>query len=271
MEQKENATPMEHVIPTGQQVVGDTLKWIGFDLDDTLHFYRKASGQACEAVFQYLYEEFGAPPATLRAKYGGILKTAQSGSFAEGKTSRDYRAERFGKLLAAFSIIPYRHLEAVLDLYDEALSRNLKLKEGARETFLAARASGLRIMVVSEGPHDAQEATLARLGIAPLVDLLVTSAAERTSKRGGLLKIALGRAQCLPHELIYVGDSLENDIWPAQELGVQAIYVGEEPVPACVVKIPSLLALEGLLNTSVRKAAVPQQAGHPHPDHRSLL
>ncbi len=32
MEQKENATPMEHVILTGQQVVGDTLKWIGFDL-----------------------------------------------------------------------------------------------------------------------------------------------------------------------------------------------------------------------------------------------
>lgn len=99
MEQKENATPMEHVIPTGQQVVGDTLKWIGFDLDDTLHFYRKASGQACEAVFQYLYEEFGAPQATLRAKYGGILKTAQSGSFAEGKTSRDYRGLRFRSFL----------------------------------------------------------------------------------------------------------------------------------------------------------------------------
>jgi putative hydrolase of the HAD superfamily len=179
---------MEHVIRTGQLVVGDTLKWIGFDLDDTLHFYRRASGQACEAVFQYLYEEFGAPPATLRAKYGGILKTAQSGSFAEGKTSRDYRAERFGKLLAAFSIIPYRHLEAVLDLFDKTLSRSLKLKDGAKETLLAARDNGLQIMVVSEGPHDAQEAALERLGIAPLVDLLITSGAEKTSKAGRTAK-----------------------------------------------------------------------------------
>ena len=178
------------------------LKWIGFDLDDTLHFYRKASGQACEAVFEYLGEEFGCGVNELQAAYTGILKDAQKGAFADGRSARECRAERFGKLLTAFSIIPHRHLEAVLDLYDEALSLNLKLKEGAKETLLAARANGLRIMVVSEGPHDAQEATLERLGIAPLADLLVTSAAEKTSKRGGLLKIALGRAQCAPHELI---------------------------------------------------------------------
>jgi FMN phosphatase YigB (HAD superfamily) len=83
-----------------------------------------------------------------------------------------------------FSIISYRYLEAVLSLYDKTLSKNLKLKERAKETLLAARDNGFRIMVVSEGPHDAQEATLKRLGIAPLVDLLVTSAAERTSKQG---------------------------------------------------------------------------------------
>ncbi len=224
------------------------LKWIWFDLDDTLHFYRKASGQACEAVFEYLDEEFGCGAGELQAAYTGILKDAQKGAFADGRSARECRAGRFGNLLAAFSIIPHRHLEVVLDLYDEALSLNLKLKEGAKETLLAARANGLRIMVVSEGPHDAQEATLERLGIAPLADLLVTSAAEKTSKRGGLLKIALSRAQCAPHELIYVGDSLENDIWPAQEAGVQSIYVGEEPVSAGVVKIPSLLDLEQVLN-----------------------
>ena len=84
-------------------------------------------------------------------------------------------------------------------------------------------------MVVSEGPHDAQEATLARLGIAPLVDLLVTLAAERTSKRGGLLKIALGRAQCLPHELIYVGDSLENDIWPRRNSAFKPFMLARSP------------------------------------------
>ena len=204
------------------------FNWIGFDLDDTLHFYRKASGQACEAVFKYLDEEFGCGTGELQATYAGILKAARKGAFADGRSARECRAERFTKLLAAFPIIPYQRLEAALDLYDEALSKNLKLKEGAKEALLAARVHGLRTMVVSEGPHDAQEATIERLGLAPLVDLLVTSAAEKTSKRGGLLKLALGRARCAPYELIYTGDSLENDIWPAQEAGIPSIYVGEE-------------------------------------------
>jgi putative hydrolase of the HAD superfamily len=138
-------------------------------------------------------------------------------------------------------------LEAVLDLYGEALFKSLELKEGAKETLLAARAVGFRIMLVSEAPRETQEATLERLGIAALADLLVTSAAEKTSKRSGLLKIALSRAQCTPHELIYVGDSLEDDIGPAQEAGVQCLYVGKEPVPAGVVKIPSLSNLETIL------------------------
>ena len=238
------------------------LKWVGFDLDDTLHFYRKASGHACEAVFDYLDEEFGCGASELEAAYAGILKDAQMGAFADGRSARDCRAERFGTLLAAFSIISYRHLEAVLDLYDEALSKNLELKEGAKETLLAARANGLRIMIVSEGPHDAQESTLERLGISPLVDLLVTSAAEKTSKRSGLLKIALGRAHCAAQELIYVGDSLAHDIGPAHEAGVPAIYVGEEPAPAGVVKMPSLLNLELVLNAVAQGtwAGRPKQA-----------
>ncbi len=35
------------------------VRWVAFDLDDTLHFYRKASGRASAAVFEYLDEEFG--------------------------------------------------------------------------------------------------------------------------------------------------------------------------------------------------------------------
>ncbi len=141
-----------------------TLKWIGFDLDDTLHWYRKASGQACKAVFGYLDEEFECGAGELEAAYAWILKDAQKGAFADGRSAQEYRAERFGKLLTAFSIIPYRHLEAVLDLYDEALSQNLTLKEGAREALLTARAKGFRTMVVTEGPHDAQEADTCTAG-----------------------------------------------------------------------------------------------------------
>jgi putative hydrolase of the HAD superfamily len=217
------------------------ITWIGFDLDDTLHYYREASGRACQAVFDYLHDEFGCDPDELNARYALILKEAQSGSFTEGKTSRALRGERFGRLMTEFSIIPHLHLDRALDAYDEALARHLRLTASAKEVLAALKQAGFSIMVVSEGPHDAQETTLARLGLAPFVDLLVTSGQERRSKREGLLKVALERAGCDPQSCIFIGDNMECDILPALALGMEAFYVGEEALmPAGAKKLTSL-------------------------------
>lgn len=54
-----------------------SVRWAGFDLDDTLHHYRKASGRASAAVFEYLDEVFGCGSEQLQAAYAGILKEAQ--------------------------------------------------------------------------------------------------------------------------------------------------------------------------------------------------
>lgn len=232
------------------------LKWVGFDLDDTLHYYRKASGAALEAVYQYLEDEFGTDIDQLRAAYSGILQGAQSGCFADGRTSREYRAERFATLLTCFSIIPERNLEVVLDLYDASLAKHLELKEGVIDVLQAAKAAGLQVMVVSEGPHDAQELTLQRLGLWSFVDLLITSAQEQTSKAEGLLAVAVQKAGCAVGEILYIGDNPESDILPAQKLNVQCVYVGEAAVaPAGVAQMRSLLELKPLLTQLRRRVS----------------
>ncbi len=109
--------------------------------------------------------------------------------------------------------------------------RRSKLKPGAREALAAAKWAGLSVMVVSEGPHDTQETTIERLGIASCVDLLITSAGEGASKSDGLFERALERAGCEPHEVLYVGDSLDRDIAPTSALGIASVYVGEGELP----------------------------------------
>lgn len=225
-----------------------SVRWVGFDLDDTLHFYRKASGQASAAVFGYLDEEFGCGIEELKAAYAQILKDAQNGAFADGRSARECRAERFSKLLVVLSIVPHRNLEEALDIYDAALAANLELKAGAAALLQDIKAAGRSVMVVTEGPHDAQETTISRLGIAPYVDLLVTSSIERLTKRTGLLKRALDKARCAPSAIIYVGDSIECDIVPARALGVRAIYAGEpSQAPECVEAAATLAGLRPLL------------------------
>ena len=223
------------------------VQWVAFDLDDTLHFYRKASGRASAAVFEYLDEEFGCGIGELQTAYADILKDAQKCAFANGRSARECRGERFGKLLVAFSIIPYRNLDEALDIYDAALAANLELTAGAAALLRDIKGAGRSVMVVTEGPHDAQETTILRLGLAPYVDLLVTSSMEGLTKRAGLLKRALDKAGCAPSAAIYVGDSIECDIVPAQALGVRAIFIGEPGrAPEGVEAVSSLADLRTL-------------------------
>jgi putative hydrolase of the HAD superfamily len=207
------------------------LRWIGFDLDDTLHYFKRASGWAARVVFVDIEQRLGIGTDELERAYREIVRTGQRGHFTQEKTAREYRAERFGALLEAFAQDPGPHLKRLLDIYDSALGEALELKPGAREALKAAKRAGVSVMVISEGPQDAQTRTIERLGIAPSVDLLVTSAGEQTSKSDGLFVKALERVGCEREEVLYVGDSLERDILPTQALGIASVYVGEDQLP----------------------------------------
>jgi putative hydrolase of the HAD superfamily len=229
----------------------DSIKWIGFDLDDTLHFFKKASGQASQDVFFYIETSFGVPAASLKEAYKSILSEAQSSFFSKNKPSREYRKERFSKLFKIFSIVSPEHLEAALDCYDNALARHLELKAGALEALTAAKKAGLSVIVVTEGPRDAQVTTISRLGIEPYIDILLTSAEAQVSKGEGLFEHALQKIQCLPSDIIYIGDSLQRDIIPADKLGIQTYYVGDEETGSFkTIKLPSLIELKYLIERS---------------------
>jgi HAD superfamily hydrolase (TIGR01549 family) len=207
------------------------LSWIAFDLDDTLHYFKRASGKAAEAVFCDIERQSGIGVDELSEVYGEILRRAQNTHFTQPKTAREYRAARFGPLLEEFAQEPGPQLDSLLDAYDTALAGALELKPGAAEVLAAARQAGLSVVVISEGSHDAQETTIERLGIAAGVDLLVTSAGEGVSKSDGLFERALERAGCAPHEVLYVGDSVDRDIAPTTALGIANVYVGSGELP----------------------------------------
>lgn len=243
--------------PGNNRAIPPGLRWIGFDLDDTLHYFGRASRGAADAVFAAAERQLGIRSGDLKRAYREILRNARRGHFSRPLTAREYRAERFGELLEGFGFDPGAgRLERLLDVYDAALAEALELRPGARGALNAIGAADLSVMVVSEGPHDAQATTIDRLGIASDVDLLVTSAAEGASKSDGLFEIALARAGCEPHEVLFVGNSVERDIVPTAALGIPSVYVGKEDLPAgsAAVKL-SLTALARLFGELPRPAA----------------
>jgi putative hydrolase of the HAD superfamily len=205
-------------------------QYIGFDLDDTLHEYKKASGKANNAVFHYIatiHSHLTSFQALSQA-YKGILSKSTTDAFKDGRTSYEYRRERFEALLKG-QRIPYddHWLNELLDFYKETLKHCLELKKGAKELLETARIHGKTVVLVTEGPLDAQIWTLEILGLNKLVQRIFTPGEFGKDKTDGLFQDVLSSLGIEPHQILFIGDRIERDIIPAKEYGIQTILFDE--------------------------------------------
>jgi putative hydrolase of the HAD superfamily len=105
-----------------------------------------------------------------------------------------------------------------------------------------ARARGRRVIVVSNWDVSLTE-VLARVGLEPLIDGVVTSAAVGARKPAPeIFATALALAGVAAQRAVHVGDTIEEDVAGAQAAGVRAVLLRRDgsPGPAGVTTIASL-------------------------------
>lgn len=118
-------------------------------------------------------------------------------------------------------------LDQLAAAYKRFLELSLEVKPGAVSLLRYLKHVGKKIAIVTEGPEDAQKWTLEKLGIADSVDVLITTNRFGRSKVDGLFGLALKFFKIDAQDLVYVGDSLERDIYPARAEGILSIYFNE--------------------------------------------
>lgn len=206
-------------------------RWFGFDLDDTLHEFRKASAQASHSVFEIIHLKSGIDIDSLQASYSDILRNATANAFVDGRTSREYRWERFARLLKVHEIKEFQkendYIMHLLDIYESSLRSSLKLKAGALSLLRALKQRGKKVIVVTEGPTDSQEWTIRELGLEPFVDILVTTNEAGRSKINGLFGVVLEKYGIDSHEIAYFGDNAIRDIQASQKEGILSVLYDE--------------------------------------------
>ncbi len=67
-----------------------------------------------------------------------------------------------------------------------------------------------------------------KLGLTPMIDLLISSGGAGLVKMGGLFGFALDRMGVGAEDFPYIGDSLDQDIAPALAVGIQAVWFRTE-------------------------------------------
>ncbi len=206
-----------------------------FDLDDTLHEFRKASSSAVLAVLTRINaDHHGTSIAEMQNMYHQILADKTASAFVDGRTSREYRKERFETLTQKLQLSrtdnaddDNKYFDSLADIYEAALATSLRLKSGALSLLTTLKNRGKKIAIITEGPEDAQIWTLHQLGLHPYVDFLATTNRFRTSKVGGLLRKVLNTLNIGTTDVVYIGDSWPRDMEPAIEEGVLGIHYSE--------------------------------------------
>ena len=67
---------------------------------------------------------------------------------------------------------------------------------------------------------------LERIGLLKYIDLVIASAEEGVAKPDlRIFQLALDRANCKPEEAIMVGDRIDNDIIPANKIGMTTVWI----------------------------------------------
>ena len=70
------------------------------------------------------------------------------------------------------------------------------------------------------------EQRLEKLGLFKYIDLVIASSEEGVAKPDlRIFQIALDRANCKPEEAVMVGDRIDNDIIPANIIGMKTVWI----------------------------------------------
>ncbi|KAF4945252.1 hypothetical protein FSARC_14470 [Fusarium sarcochroum] len=223
-----------------------TKTWFGFDLDDTLHEFRKASRAATTHCLSRMASDN--PHITLQDlqdQYQLILKKGTADAFTDGKTSHDYRRARFSATLSHFGL-SRNSVNELLEDYERVLVENLTLKPGAITLLEAIKSSGRKIAVITEGPQDAQERAVRDLGIDKYIDFLATTNYFGVAKISGLFRKVLDHLKIQRQDIVYIGDSQQRDVEPATKEGIYAIHLHEDQTEPLVLHPPSINSLKVL-------------------------
>ena len=198
-----------------------------FDLDDTLFDH---TGSAADAVAGWVTELGGATPSDELLERWFAIETTHFDAWLGGRVShQEQRRLRLRDFLPLLDL-PVPDGDAALDASYEVFldwyQRSWRAFADARPALEVARGDDLRVGVLTNGSTTQQNAKLAAIGLAGLVDVVCTSEDLGAGKpaREAYLKTCAA-LDVEPAAAVMIGDNLELDVVAARAAGLTAVHL----------------------------------------------
>ena len=201
--------------PAPPRAVPDPVRFVYFDLDDTLLDHREAERRALADLHRASGEHLAEIPfdhlhATYRQHNGPLWYDYGRGRITKEDLKRLRFANTFGAL-GVTALDPDHASAQYLDRY----GAHWRWTSGAREAFLRI-AESRPVGILTNGFREQQRAKLAHL---PEIEercepgtVLIAEEVGAWKPHAPVFDLATERADVAPAEILYVGDSLHSDV-----------------------------------------------------------
>jgi phosphoglycolate phosphatase-like HAD superfamily hydrolase len=193
------------------------IRAILFDVDNTLIDFMGMKQEGCRAAARAMV--LAGLPMTEVEAYDRLMETY----FSVGIESN----EAFSKFLKSTGNFDHKILAAAINAYIKAKNKRLKPYPTVKPTLKKLREKGVFLAVVTDAPKTKAYQRLLGMGIEQYFRFVVGYEDTNAMKKTGLpLKLALETLKrqvpsLTNGETLVVGDSIERDVVPAANLGLQ--------------------------------------------------
>lgn len=207
------------------------IKAVFFDLDGTLCDSDTAWSIAQKETFQLLckYHPHVSEEAIVNA-----WKTVHQRLFQQlgaGKLSMaNVRDARFQCLFEELGLPADKVMQELSDFFCSRYLTSLRLYE---DVTVLEKLTGYHVGIITNGAHDehtdSQLSKVKHLGLSERIQSLTISGEIGVRKPNlEIFKVACERADVLPEEAVYVGDTIQNDIVGANRAGMTSIFINRK-------------------------------------------
>lgn len=207
------------------------IKAVFFDLDETLCDSDTAWNIAVKETFQRLHER---EPNVSKEAITEAWTAVHQKLFQQlnaGKCSMaEVRDRRFGCLFKELSLPIDRAMEELSGFFCSRYLTGLRLYE---DVTVLEELTGYHVGIITNGAHDehtdSQLSKVRHLGLIERIQSLTISGEIGVRKPNlGIFKVACERADVLPKEAIFIGDSVQNDIVGANRAGITSVLINRK-------------------------------------------
>lgn len=220
------------------------MKTVIFDIDNTLYDFDRANRFGMEAVRDYCQHSFGLEEPHFREYYRKAWRMAEERVGSDTAAIHN-RMLRFQCMMELLGEPMFPHVKTLACTYWDTVLEQMKPYPGIAELFRTLHEDQIRIGIGTDMTAYIQYRKLEELGVAPYVDLVVTSEEAGVEKPDPkFFGLCAEKAGCAAEECAFIGDNVKKDVQGSIAAGMHGIWYSQGKEPEAGLMYPVIRSFE---------------------------